>query len=113
MSVPSVRITIEYCTQCHWMLRAAWLAQELLATFAEDLQEVGLRPGRGGVFQIWANEHLIWDRARDGGFPDAKELKNRVRDSVLPHLSLGRHVDQRADSAVGGPTADDPAARRS
>ncbi|MGL5495811.1 MAG: Rdx family protein, partial [Aeromonas sobria] len=27
------RIEIRYCTLCRWMLRAAWLAQELLSTF--------------------------------------------------------------------------------
>ena len=26
-------IRIIYCTQCAWMLRAAWVAQELLTTF--------------------------------------------------------------------------------
>jgi len=31
------RITITYCRQCQWLLRAAWMAQELLSTFAEAL----------------------------------------------------------------------------
>ena len=38
------RAEIEYCTQCRWMLRAAWMAQELLSTFESDLAEVA--PGR-------------------------------------------------------------------
>ena len=42
------RIAIRYCTQCHWLLRAAWLAQELLSTFGTDLGEVALAPGTGG-----------------------------------------------------------------
>lgn len=29
-------VEIEYCTQCRWLLRAAWMAQELLVTFEED-----------------------------------------------------------------------------
>ena len=37
------RITIRYCTQCRWLLRAAWLAQELLSTFGTDLGEVRSR----------------------------------------------------------------------
>lgn len=28
------RIEIVYCTQCRWLLRAGWTAQELLTTFA-------------------------------------------------------------------------------
>ncbi len=26
-------VTIHYCTQCNWLLRAGWMAQELLSTF--------------------------------------------------------------------------------
>ena len=45
------RITISYCTQCKWLLRAAWMAQELLSTFETDIAEVTLRPGLGGLFR--------------------------------------------------------------
>ena len=38
------RVAITYCRQCNWLLRAAWMAQELLSTFAEDLGEVALLP---------------------------------------------------------------------
>jgi selT/selW/selH-like putative selenoprotein len=46
------RIAITYCSQCKWLLRAAWRAQELLSTFGTDLGEVVLLPGTGGIFQI-------------------------------------------------------------
>jgi len=36
------RIVITYCTQCQWLLRAGWLAQELLSTFGVELGEVAL-----------------------------------------------------------------------
>ena len=36
------RITITYCTGCNWLLRAGWMAQELLQTFGQDLSEVAL-----------------------------------------------------------------------
>ena len=36
MSSNKPEIVITYCTQCQWLLRAAWLAQELLSTFAEE-----------------------------------------------------------------------------
>ncbi|SMC17918.1 selenoprotein W-related protein [Andreprevotia lacus DSM 23236] len=91
MSKP--RVTILYCTQCQWLLRAAWLAQELLSTFSDELGEVALQPGTGGVFAIHCNEVLVWERKRDGGFPEAKELKQRVRDQIAPDKSLG-HSDR-------------------
>ena len=51
------RIVIVYCTQCQWLLRAAWMAQELLSTFSTDLGEVALQPGTGGVFRSAATEN--------------------------------------------------------
>ena len=81
---PGPRIAIRYCTQCHWLLRAAWMAQELLSTFGTDLGEVSLQPGTGGVFVITYDGEVIWERKTDGGFPDVKQLKQRVRD----HLDL-------------------------
>ena len=87
------RVTITYCRQCNWLLRSAWLAQELLSTFAEDLGEVSLVPGTGGVFEIRYDGALIWERKRDGGFPDAKALKQRVRDQLDPGRDLG-HADR-------------------
>ena len=87
------RIAITYCRQCNWLLRAAWMAQELLSTFAEDLGEVALIPGTGGVFMIQCDGETIWERKRDGGFPDARALKQRVRDRLDPARDLG-HLDR-------------------
>lgn len=87
------RIVITYCTQCQWLLRAAWMAQELLSTFSVDLGEVALAPATGGVFQIDYNAVVIWERERDGGFPDVKSLKQRVRDQLEPGRNLG-HIDR-------------------
>lgn len=84
-------ITIHYCTQCNWMLRAAWMAQELLYTFGDDLDQVALKPGTGGVFEIKSGDLLIWERKRDGGFPGARELKQRVRDMLFPGRDLGHN----------------------
>jgi selenoprotein W-related protein len=93
MEAPKPRITITYCTQCNWMLRSAWLAQELLQTFGADIAEVALIPGTGGVFEIRAGDASIWERKRDGGFPEAKVLKQRLRDVVWPDRGLG-HSDR-------------------
>ncbi|GAA6168781.1 hypothetical protein NBRC116591_25920 [Sessilibacter corallicola] len=75
------------------MLRSAWLAQELLTTFESQLEGVTLSPGTGGVFEITVDDHLIWERKRDGGFPDIKVLKQKVRDIIDPDMSLG-HSDK-------------------
>jgi len=90
----SPRILIRYCTQCNWMLRAAWLAQEMLSTFQAEVGEVALQPGSGGVFEVWAQDRLVWDRKLEGRFPEAKELKQRVRDVIAPDRDLG-HADTK------------------
>lgn len=89
MAKDKPRIVITYCTQCQWLLRAGWMAQELLSTFGPDLGEVALVPGTGGIFMVECGGELIWERKRDGGFPDAAELKRRVRDLVWPERELG------------------------
>jgi selenoprotein W-related protein len=86
------RLEIEYCTQCRWLLRAAWFAQELLTTFQAELGEVALLPGTGGVFEVRLDDRVMWSRAQEGRFPELKELKQRVRDVVAPGRPLG-HSD--------------------
>lgn len=91
MSKPLVAIT--YCTRCRWLLRASWMAQELLTTFEDDLAGVTLVPdGVGGRFIVQVGDTVVWDRKRDGGFPEIKVLKQRVRDVVVPDKDLG-HSD--------------------
>jgi selenoprotein W-related protein len=91
--VRTPRLEIEYCTQCRWLLRAAWTAQELLTTFQLELGEVALVPGTGGVFEIRLDDELLWSR-KASGFPELAELKRLVRDRVAPDRDLG-HSDRR------------------
>lgn len=86
-------IAITYCTQCNWLLRSGWMAQELLSTFGTELGGVTLIPGTGGIFTITIDGHLAWERKRDGGFPDVKALKKLVRDVIDPGRDLG-HIDR-------------------
>lgn len=86
-------VEIEYCTQCRWLLRAAWMAQELLSTFEEEIGGVTLVPGTGGVFEVRVGGRRVWSRKGEGGFPEISELKRRVRDVVAPERDLG-HLDR-------------------
>jgi selenoprotein W-related protein len=87
--IKTPRIEILFCTQCRWMLRSAWMAQELLTTFPAEIGEVALLPGTGGVFEIRVNDELVWSRKEQGRFPDSKELKQLVRDRIAPERDLG------------------------
>lgn len=88
------RVEIEFCTQCRWLLRAAWLAQELLTTFEVEIGEVALIPGTGGIFEVRCDGKTLWSRKQEGRFPEAKELKQRLRDEIAPDKPLG-HSDSR------------------
>ena len=88
----SVRIV--YCTQCRFILRASWLAQELLMTFAEELGEVALAPGRDGIFEVWVNGERLFSRKDAGRFPESSELKQLIRDRIAPGKDLG-HSDKK------------------
>jgi len=83
------KIEIKYCAQCKWLLRSTWMAQELLTTFDGDITELSLVPGIGGIFEIIANDTVIWSRKEQGRFPDIKELKQCVRDVIVPDKNLG------------------------
>ncbi|TSJ40868.1 SelT/SelW/SelH family protein [Mucilaginibacter corticis] len=87
-------ITIEYCPKCHWLLRAAYMAQELLTTFEDDLYGITLQPSEiAGRYSIRVNDVVLFDRKQEGRFPEIKELKQLVRDKVNPDKNLG-HSDR-------------------
>jgi selenoprotein W-related protein len=87
--------TIEYCPKCGWLMRAGWMAQELLTTFEEDLQSVTMQPSEtAGKFQISINNTIIFDRKTIGKFLEIKEIKQLVRDVIAPNKSLG-HSDKK------------------
>ena len=65
---PNVEIT--YCRLCGWGLRASWMAQEILTTFAEEIGSVTLTPdASGGVFEVRADDALIWSRKEHEALP--------------------------------------------
>ncbi|KIV85758.1 hypothetical protein PV11_01418 [Exophiala sideris] len=128
------RIAIEFCTQCKWNLRAAYFAQELLQTFGTSIGEIALIPVTGGTFTVTmthatastapdsetpasVTDTVIWDRKTENGFPETKELKNRVRNIIEPDRDLG-HIDRRlkkdqeAQSKSGVSGVGDPSVAR-
>jgi selenoprotein W-related protein len=97
IEAPTPHVSITYCTGCGWLLRAAYVAQELvLATFADEIAALSLIPSRppakGGAFVVAVDDTVIWDRTEQGRFPETKEVKQRVRDLLVPSKDLG-HSD--------------------
>ncbi|CAR28363.1 hypothetical protein ZYGR_0R00970 [Zygosaccharomyces rouxii] len=104
--MPFPKVSIVFCIKCKWNLRSSWYMQELLQTFGDQLGEVSLIPGPQGQFKILGQEKedgeeiIIWDRSVEGGFPDSKCLKQRVK-ALLFHdeVSIGKHNEK--NSKVG------------
>lgn len=99
MPMTKPQVAIEYCPKCGWMLRAAYMAQELLQTFSDDLSGVLLRPSAvSGRYAIFCDDVIVFDRKEMGRFPEIKELKQLIRDQAAPGKSLGhsdgKHVQQ-------------------
>lgn len=87
MTAPRVEIT--YCTRCKFLLRAAWLAQELLTTFEAELSEVALRPGSGGIFEITLDGEVVLTNRAGGEMPDPAAVKRLLRDRIAPGRRIG------------------------
>ena len=70
------------------------MAQELLTTFADELGEVALVPGTGGIFEVRLNGEPLWNKKQAGRYPEPKEIKQLIRDRIAPGKDLG-HSDRR------------------
>ena len=63
-------------------------------TFADELGEVALVPGTGGIFEVRLNGECLWNKKQSGRFPEPREIKQLVRDRVAPQKDLG-HSDSK------------------
>ena len=68
-----------------------------MTTFQDVIGEVALIPASGGRFVVTitheGQESCIWNRKDEGGFPEAKQLKQLVRNIINPEQDLG-HSDK-------------------
>lgn len=107
-------VSILYCVKCNWILRASWYQQELLQTFTSKastadeslINSIILRPSFiPGTFQVLVKKSadadwvLVWDRIKDGGFPEAKALKQSIRNVLSPETKLG-HSDKSSNGTL-------------
>ena len=88
------RIVIEYCpVAAGYLGPVGWHRKFLRLSKTRLMKSLKPRKDKSGVFQIACNQELIWCRERDKGFPNIKELKQRIRDYVSPEKELG-HIDR-------------------
>jgi selT/selW/selH selenoprotein domain len=87
--MPGPRIEITYCTKCRFLLRAAWMAEELLTTFGAELGEVALRPGSGGIFEVALDGTVVASNRDYAPMPDPADVKRAIRDRISPERKIG------------------------
>jgi selenoprotein W-related protein len=83
------RLEIEYCVKCRFLLRATWMAQELLSTFEGEIGEVALVPGSGGIFQVKLDGDVIASNRESKKMPEPPDVKRLVRDQLAPGRTIG------------------------
>jgi selenoprotein W-related protein len=83
------RVEVEYCMRCGFMLRAAWVAQELLKSFEDELGEVALKPGGGGIFAVRLGDTLLFSNQAEGRFPEMRELRQRLAQALGSDRQFG------------------------
>ena len=83
------RIEIHYCTRCRFMLRAAYMAQELLTSFEKELGEVALVPGSGGIFEVRLDGETLATNRETKVMPESGEVKRLLRDRIAPGRTIG------------------------
>jgi selenoprotein W-related protein len=87
--MPGPRVEITYCTKCRFLLRAAWMAEELLTTFGAELCEVALRPGSGGIFELALDGTVVATNRDHAPMPDPADVKRAIRDRISPSRKIG------------------------
>jgi selenoprotein W-related protein len=84
-AVPNV--SISYCTTSRLLLRAAWLAQELISVATEDIASVTLTPirppSKEGSLVVSLDGQVVWDLAAQGRFPEVSDLKQLITTRTL------------------------------
>jgi selenoprotein W-related protein len=87
--MPGPRVEITYCMKCRFLLRAAWMAEELLTTFGAELGEVALRPGSGGIFEVALDGTVVATNRDHAPMPDPADVKRAIRDRISPSRKIG------------------------
>lgn len=88
---PLQAISITYCTKCNFLLRASWVAQELLHTFQDYVSSVTIIPGSGGQFDVHYGKELIFSNKTAGRFPETRELREMLM-ARIEGAPRGRHA---------------------
>ncbi|MFB6302600.1 MAG: SelT/SelW/SelH family protein [Haloferacaceae archaeon] len=77
-----VTVEIEYCVPCGLIDPAIDTQRELLESFGRDLDGVRLTTGHGGVFKVYVDDELVFDKDEHGNEIDIDAISATVDDRI-------------------------------
>lgn len=76
----NVRVAVEFSMTSGGLLRATWIASELISEFHRDILDVGLIPRNAEhTFNIWIGGKIAWSRGVGQPLPDYDHLRPIIR----------------------------------
>ena len=94
MISPTYGVVIEYCVPCDHLDEALRVAAEIATGWAPVLTGIELRSGAKGVFKIFIDGEIVFDKAASGHLPNPGEAA-RVAES-----RLGNRIPWRKSDSV-------------
>ncbi len=85
-------VTIEYCVPCDYSEAALRATRELAREYQHVLDQLSLRMGSGGAFEVEVDGELIFSKLELGRKPEPDEIRRRFEEFVgepLPSYQRG------------------------
>lgn len=79
----NINITITYCVPCDYSDYAIMVTQELIKNFQHDIKNLTLITGSKGIFEVKANDEIIYSKKELGRFPESGELVDRLTEKIF------------------------------
>lgn len=79
----NINISITYCVPCDYSDYALMVSNELIKNFQHDIKALTLVTGSKGVFEVKANDELIFSKKEQGRFPESGEVVDLFTTKIM------------------------------
>ena len=82
MSDEGIDITVEYCADCGYYPRVAWLVGEIMLDIQHDVKRLTVVPLSGGRHEWKVDGELVFSKLEQDRHPDIDELKALIYEKL-------------------------------